>query len=150
MLLGAAAVGVMGCAGPAQTPTRTTVQQASGAAARAQASPTAAPRSAPRPAPLVHLVYVKLKDPAQTAALVADSDAMLGTIPSVTSYFCGTHRDTGRSTVDGDYDVAMGIGFADLAGYQAYLDAPAHVSFVETWKPRCQWIRIHDVEDDTP
>lgn len=107
-------------------------------------------QTAPRPAPIMHLVYVKLVDPGEAAALVADADRMLGTIPSVTSYFCGLHKETGRPTIEADYDVAMGIGFADLEGYQRYIDDPAHRRFVEAWKPRCAWLRIHDVEDLTP
>ena len=122
----------------------------SGCAGTGSTTPAAKSPAAARPAPLVHLVYVKLKNPADAAALVADCDAMLATIPSVNSYFCGTHKESGRATVDANYDVAMGLGFADLAGYEAYVHAPAHESFVEKWKPRCEWIRIHDVEDATP
>lgn len=108
---------------------------------------TIAPQ-APSTAPIVHLVYVKLIDPADAPELIADSDATLSTISSVTTYFCGPPLRTGRSNVEADYDVAIGLGFEDLHGYQLYVENPRHVGYVERWKPRCAWIRIHDVADD--
>lgn len=105
----------------------------------------------PRPARINHLAFFKLQNPADAAELIADCDAQLASTPGVVSYYCGTHLDTGRGApVDGDYDVGFYVGFmteADLANYQKH---PAHVAMVEKWKPRWQWIRVHDVLDDTP
>lgn len=98
----------------------------------------------------MHLIYVKLNDPAYAPELIAESNSALATLPSVSSYFCGPPLRTGRSNVEADYDVAIGLGFEDLRGYQLYVENPRHVGHVERWKPRCAWIRIHDVAATTP
>ncbi len=103
-----------------------------------------------RPAAISHIVLIKLKDPAQAAALIADSDRLLPAIPSVTSYACGPHFDMGRPNIDSTYDVGVYVGFADGAGYQTYVDHPNHVQLVNTWRPRWEWIRIYDVGDASP
>jgi hypothetical protein len=72
---------------------------------------------------------------------------LLPEIPSVKSWWCGVHGDFGRPSVDANYDVALCVGFADEPGYAAYLVDPAHVELVQSWKPRFDWIRIHDVVD---
>ena len=107
------------------------------------------PRAADRPARLNHVVLIKLNDPGQTAALIADCDRQLATIPGVRSYFCGRPIDLGGPFVDDDYDVGMYIGFDDAAAYQAYLDHAQHQYMVETWGPRFEWMRTHDVVDET-
>lgn len=108
-------------------------------------------RGPPRPARINHLAFFKLKNPAEADALIADCDSMLATIPGVVSYYAGKHLDTGRGPrVDGDYDVGFYVGFESEADYARYVDHPAHVAAVEKWRPRWQWIRVHDVLDDTP
>lgn len=107
-------------------------------------------KPAPRPAEINHVVFFKLKDPADTQALIRACDEMLGTIPDVASYYCGEHVDIGRAGIDSDYDVGFYVGFDDLDAYRAYLDHPAHVEAVNTWRPRWEWIRIYDVRDPTP
>lgn len=106
--------------------------------------------SAPRPARISHVVLVKLTDPADAPALLADSDAMLAGIPGVTAYAAGTHLETGRATVDADYSVGLYIGFESEAAYAGYVDHPAHVAYVAKWRPRLEWLRIYDVLDETP
>lgn len=101
-----------------------------------------------RPALINHLAFFKLKDPADAPELIADCDRMLATIPGVVSYYAGVHLDTGRGTrVDGDYDVGFYVGFADEQAYARYVDHPSHVAAVNKWRPRWQWIRVHDVVD---
>ena len=104
---------------------------------------------AQRPARSSHAVLLKLEDPSERAALLADCDAMLPGIPGVSSYAAGRHLDVGRPTVDGDYDIGLYIGFETEADYAGYVDHPDHVAFVEAWKPRLAWIRVHDVLDET-
>lgn len=103
-----------------------------------------------RPAAISHVVFVKLKNPAEAPALIADSDRLLPAIPSVVSYACGQHLDTGRTNIDGNYDVGLYVGFDDEAGYRTYVDHPNHVELVNTWRSKWEWIRIHDVGDSTP
>lgn len=103
-----------------------------------------------RPAAISHVVLVKLKDPGEAAALIADSDRLLPAIPGVVSYACGRHLDTGRATIDGNYDVGLYVGFDDEAGYRTYVDHPNHIELVNTWRSKWEWIRIHDVGDSTP
>ena len=103
-----------------------------------------------RPARISHIVFIKLKNPADAPALIADSDAKLSTIPGVTAYACGQHLDMGRPTVLHDYDVGMYIGFDSNADYAAYVDHPDHKSLVADWKPKSEWLHVYDVVDESP
>jgi len=105
---------------------------------------------APRPARINHLAFFKLHDPAGAGELIADCDEHLATIPGVMSYYAGTHLDAGRTNVDGDYDVGFFVGFETEEAYRKYVHHPSHVMVVEKWKPRWEWIRVHDVLDETP
>lgn len=98
-----------------------------------------------------HLAFFKLQHPEDAQALIDDCDVMLGTIPGVVSYFCGRHLDTGRGDkVDGDYDVGFYVGFDSDDTLQGYQVHPHHIEMVTKWRPRWQWIRVHDVIDPTP
>lgn len=108
------------------------------------------PPTAKRPGLINHVVFVKLVDPSDAEELIADSDRMLGTITSVKSYYCGRHIDTGRSTVIADYDVGAFMAFESEAGYASYVSNPAHVAFVEKWRPRLEWLRVYDIHDPSP
>ena len=115
-----------------------------GDASRAESAP------APRTALINHVVFFKLNDPAKANALVTDCDKLLAGIPSVTSYFCGTHLETGRESVDDNYDVGLYVGFDSKEGYSAYLTHPDHLALVEKWLPDFEWIQVRDVSDGTP
>ena len=108
------------------------------------------PSPPPRPAAINHVVFFKLVDPTQADALIAACDARLATIPGVVSYYCGPPIDTGRDTVDADYDVGFYVGFASEADYAAYVSHPSHLELVTEWRPRFQWLRVHDILDPTP
>jgi len=101
----------------------------------------------PRPARINHVVFFRLQNPADANELIADCDRMLATIPGVTSYYAGKHIDTGRTTVDANYDVGFFVGFETEADYAAYVAHPNHVAAVNKWKTRWEWIRVHDVLD---
>jgi hypothetical protein len=106
---------------------------------------------APRPAAINHFAFFKLKDPADAAPLIADCDAMLGTIPGVVSYFAGRHLDTGRGErIDSNYDVAFYVGFQTQADYARYVEHPRHKAMLQKWQPRWESIRVLDVLDATP
>lgn len=94
---------------------------------------------------LGHIVLLTLKNSADTEELIASSREFLAGIPGLTHYGAGTHLETGRDAVDGDYDVALYIGFDTEADYAAYLVHPDHVAYVEAWRPRFVSIRILDV-----
>jgi len=64
--------------------------------------------------------------PAERAAFVAAMAALPSTISGVESYRSGT--DLGLNA--GNSDVAIVAEFADAAAWRAYLEAPAHVAFV--------------------
>lgn len=110
----------------------------------------AAEKMPPRPARINHLAFFKLQNPSDAPELIADCDRMLARIPGVVSYYAGRHLDAGRSNIDGDYDVGFYVGFDSEADYAAYVKHPDHLAAVNKWKPRWQWIRIHDVIDQTP
>ena len=111
------------------------------------ASLSACATTTPSPASINHVVFFKLKNPADADALISDCDQRLAPIPGVTSCFVGTHHDIGRGAIDSDYDVAFYVGFASEADYRAYLDHPEHIALVQHWRPRWEWIRIYDVKD---
>ncbi len=101
-----------------------------------------------RPARIGHMVFIKLNDPAERAALIEDCDAMLSTIKGVTAYSAGRRLDVGRETME--YDVGLYIGFETEADYAAYVEDEAHRGLVEAWKPRMAWLRVYDLLDETP
>lgn len=103
-----------------------------------------------RPALVNHVVFFKLKNPGDTAELIADCDTRAPRIPGVVSYYCGRHVDIGRPTVDSDYDVGFFVGFNSLEAYRRYVDHPDHVWLVQKWRPRWEWIRVYDILDQTP
>lgn len=103
-----------------------------------------------RPAPVVHLVYFQLHDPGQVDGLLADCDRLLQDIPGVISYAAGQHLPTGRPAVVDDFDLAMFIGFQDLAAYMAYVDHPRHVELVSLWKSRFAKVVVRDFLDPSP
>jgi len=103
----------------------------------------------PRPSPINHVVFFSLTDPSESAALIADCDQRLAAIPGITSYFCGTPLDTGRATVDAQYDVGLYLGFASIDDYAAYVDHPEHTALVEEWGPEFQTLLIRDVLDES-
>lgn len=106
--------------------------------------------AAPRPALIGHIVYFNLESPDEADALIADCDALLATIPHVSSYACGMHLDIGRSTVRSDYDVAAYIGFESEADLRAYVDHPQHLELVNRWRSRISELRVYDMLDPTP
>jgi hypothetical protein len=104
-----------------------------------------------RPARINHLAFFKLRDPADAAELISDCDDKLSKIPGVCSYYAGQHLDTGRGgRVDSNYDVGFYVGFVNEKQHEAYVSHPDHLALVEKWRPRWEWIRIHDVLDETP
>ena len=107
--------------------------------------------SAPmRPAVINHVVFFKLQDPADADVLLADCESMLGQIPGVVALYAGRHIETGRPTVDSNYDVGIYVGFMDEAAYAGYVEHPSHLELVKKWQPRLQWLRVYDVLDETP
>jgi hypothetical protein len=105
--------------------------------------------TASRPARISHIVFLKLQDPAQRGDLLADCDRLLPGIPGVVSYAGGRHLDVGRETVDGAYDIGLYIGFETEADYAGYVEHPNHVELLDIWRERLDWLRVHDVLDET-
>lgn len=100
------------------------------------------------PARLNHIVLMKLNDPGLRDDLVEDCRAMVAEIPGISSVFCGSHVDTGRPTVQTDYDVCLYVGFDDTDAYRTYVEHPAHVGLVDRWLARLTWLKVYDVEDE--
>jgi hypothetical protein len=100
-----------------------------------------------KPVAIQHVVLLKLNDPNQSQACLNDCDRLLPGIDGVIEYWSGTPDDSGRvsETIDTNWDVALCLGYADGAAYERYVNDPAHVLLVSTWKPRLTWLRIHDV-----
>ena len=92
-----------------------------------------------------HVVFIKLENPGESGLLMDDCDRLLPNIPGVRGYWCGQHGEYGRATVDKDYDVGLYVGFDSEEDYATYVDHAKHVELVERWKPKFEWIRVHDV-----
>ena len=76
-------------------------------------------------------------------------DEHLARIPGIVSYYSGKHFDVGRETVDSEYDVALYLGFMSKDDYEDYLEHPTHIRMESKWRPRLQWMRVHDTIDRT-
>lgn len=96
-----------------------------------------------------HVVLIKLVDPDLIPDLESDCRSRLERIPTVTGAFTGRHGDFGRTGIDDGYDVGFFVSFDTDEAYRAYLEHPDHVEFVTEWRPKLEWIRIHDVVDET-
>lgn len=94
---------------------------------------------------LNHVVLVSLQDPAEAEECLADCRDMLARIEVVETIWVGTHLDTGREAVDGEYEVGLCVGLADADALQAYLDDPLHLELVEKWRPKAVGFRIFDI-----
>ena len=106
------------------------------------------PSNPPRPARINHVVFFKLQDPSDTAELIDDCDEKLASIPGVVAYFAGPHLDTGRSTVDSDYDVGLYVGFMTEAAYRGYVEHPSHIEVVAKRKPSLERLLVRDIIDE--
>lgn len=120
---------------------------------RAGEAPATGSNLSPHPtqiAPILHVVFVRLKDPLDTAALADDSLAMVEQVPSIRAAFVGLHLETGRESVVRDYDLCLTLTFDDAEGYEAYLAHPAHTAILAKWGGRIEWIKISDARDVRP
>lgn len=99
-----------------------------------------------RSALIHHVVLIRLNDPADLAAFTADCDRLLPSIPGVEQYWRGTHLDTGRAIVIGDYSLMLHVAFADRETYRAYLAHPSHVELGDRWRPKATML-IYDAWD---
>jgi len=95
---------------------------------------------------LQHVVLIKLVDPSETDALIADCERMLGPIAVATGLVVGRPVDLGREDVIGDYDVGLIVSFANQEDYSAYLLDERHTQLAKAWRPRWDWYRIYDFQ----
>jgi hypothetical protein len=103
-----------------------------------------------RPGVINHVVFIKLIDRGDKDLLVMECDRDIASIPGVVSYWCGRHGEFGRDMVDDEYDIGLYVGFNSSSDYTAYVEHPNHVGLVNKWKPRFEWIRVHDIVDESP
>ena len=96
--------------------------------------------------PLRHVVLIKLNDPSDLAACQADARRRIAATKLARAVFVGTPVDIGRTTVDGNYDLALDMAFDSVADYRAYLDHPEHQALVNDWKPKFREMRVFDFE----
>ncbi len=94
-------------------------------------------------------MFVELNDFAHYPEILADSDSLLATIPSVSKYAAGSHVDTGRATVSDDYDLAIYLGFESVEALAEYVDHDQHIEYVRKWKPKLKSLRVYDMLDPT-
>ena len=100
-------------------------------------------------APIHHVVLLKLRDPADASALVADCHR-LREIEGVLTLRCGRPAGIPGPNIDSDFDAALTVVFAGAEDYAAYDAHPLHQELVRRWMPRLEWLRIHDFREDSP
>lgn len=100
-----------------------------------------------KPTAIQHVVLIKLNNPDRQVDLVDDCNRLLPGINGVSTYWCGTPDQSGRvsPTIDGNWDVALCVGYPSADAYRAYVVDPAHIELVTLWKSEFEWLRIHDV-----
>ncbi len=96
---------------------------------------------------ILHSVFFYLKEntPAEIAGKMESAiKNELSEIESVNQIWAGPPQGVERDVVDNDYGTSLHALFEDLEGLQAYQSDPVHVSFVETYKPYFERIRVFD------
>ena len=97
---------------------------------------------------IMHSVFFYLKENSIPSGTVADMETdirnKLAQIQSVKQIWAGPPQGIDRDVVDNDYHTSLHAIFDDLNGLQAYQSDPVHVTFVETYKPWFQRIRVYD------
>lgn len=110
----------------------------------------AEPAPSTRPAPILHVVFVRLKDPLDVADAARESLEAVAQMPFVTTAFAGLPLETGREEVVRDYDFCFTLGFQTREDLRAYEVHSAHTALLDRWRDRIEWIRIHDSQDVRP
>ena len=110
------------------------------------AAPLASAAEAPK-GTIVHSVYFWLKKEATDAdakALIADCKA-LAALDCVVRADVGVPLGKSRGAVDGSYQVAVVVYFADQAAYDTYLPHPKHQALVKKHKPLWEKVVVYDI-----
>ena len=112
----------------------------------AAAMPGAA-QAAPVAGGLVHHVVFYLKRPGHAedrAALVAGLKTLAAGARDIQYAHIGVPVPSKRSVVDGSYDVAWTLHFADPAAQDRYQVDPVHLAFVEQCQHLWDRVVVHD------
>jgi hypothetical protein len=95
---------------------------------------------------VLHVVLVKLKNPADAQELVNDTQRTLGLTSDAHALTPGVALGVKRPEVDDDYTVAFVMEFRDADCYQRYLESEAHKGLVARWLPRAERLRAMDIQ----
>lgn len=105
-------------------------------------------RIAPRKAPsFVHTVYFILKKdaPANEAdSLIADTQKLLGKIPSVREIKAGKPAEKATPISAKDYHVGLLVLFDDADGLHTYVDHPLHKEYVSNHEKNLEKVLVYD------
>ncbi len=96
------------------------------------------------PVAIEHVVLISLTNHSERDALETDCLKFLAHIPGVEALSVGAPIDTGRPTVDADYDTGIIVSFASKEAYAAYVTHPDHLALGTAWKSRIAKMRIFD------
>lgn len=94
---------------------------------------------------VLHVVLIKLKDPALVPDMERDAREALPAVRGVKRLRCGRALGLLRPMVDSAYDSAITMEFDSADAYDRYLNDPAHVAVVTKWKPEMESIRVIDI-----
>lgn len=95
-----------------------------------------------------HVVLIELNDRADIPALHKANDELAHSIPGITWFMTGPPTVMARG--DMNFDVGLCVTFEDEAAYRTYIEHPAHVEFLEYWRPRVKSLRIIDITSASP
>ncbi len=94
---------------------------------------------------ILHVVLVKLKNPSDAPDLFRDAREALGSAGRDRSVSPGVPFTMGRPEVDGSYDAAFVVEFADQQAYRRYLASKGHEDLVRVWRPHIESMRVYDI-----
>jgi len=93
-----------------------------------------------------HAVYFWLKkdNPELLDEFVKEGLPKLAKVPSIQSVSWGPPASTSRDVIDGSYDLAWIVNFANAEDQDKYQVAPLHLEFVEKYKSLFEKVQVYD------
>ena len=99
---------------------------------------------------VLHIVLFKLEDPSAGPRLLAETRTLVAGLPDVRWIGGGPPLGIDRPGVEGDWDVALILGFPDRAAYASWLAHSGHQRLVNAWRGQVRETRVLDIDGSTP
>lgn len=97
-------------------------------------------------ATFVHTVFFWLNDTVSEAEKLAFESGLeiLGTVPSIGSYYYGVPAGTPREVVDNSYDYAWIVHFPDAEAQDEYQEHDIHLEFIDKYQHLWKHVKVYD------